>query len=193
MFPRLCCLSEFCNFVGMLETMIRDRLVSRINDSTIQKRLLAKPGLTYDKAVELWLNMEMAARNMKELKVKLEPSGDSNAGLTSTQQDVHRVTNPTASGSPKSTVTGGSNVTCYRCGKGGHTVLKCRVDKSVVCHDCGKSRHLLRACRSKQKIAPRTVRCKTWIVCQIQSEQEQSHSGGSTLSLVTDLEHLPLG
>ena len=165
------CLSEYCNFGGTLEVMIRDRLVCGINDSTIQKRLLAEPGLTYDKAVELSLSMEMAAKNLKELKVKSEPSGDAN--FNPTQQDVHRLTSQTATG---------STVTCYRCGKRGHTVLKCRVNKSVVCHHCGKSGHLQKACRSKQKGTQLgTGKCKARTVCQVQGEQEQSDSGDSTL------------
>jgi hypothetical protein len=45
-------LSEFCNG-DTLEVMIRDRLVCGINDTAMQKRLLAEPGLTYAKAVEL--------------------------------------------------------------------------------------------------------------------------------------------
>ena len=39
-------LTEFCNFGASLEEMIRDRLVCGINDSSLQKRLLAEPDLT---------------------------------------------------------------------------------------------------------------------------------------------------
>ena len=42
-------------------------------------------------------------------------------------------------------------LTCYRCGKRGHAVASCRVDKGVTCHRCGKAGHLQRACRGKAK------------------------------------------
>ena len=65
-------LSEFCNFGDTLEVMIRDRLVCGINDGAIQKRLLAEPNLTYEKAVEVAQTAEAAAQSMRELRVKSE-------------------------------------------------------------------------------------------------------------------------
>ena len=44
--------------------MIRDRLVCGVNDVAIQKRLLAEPTLAYEKAVELALSAETAARSV---------------------------------------------------------------------------------------------------------------------------------
>ena len=67
--PELRSLSEFCNFGGTLEVMIRDRLVCGINDGAIQKRLLAEPKLTYAKAVEI-------AQSIRELRVKHRPAVD---------------------------------------------------------------------------------------------------------------------
>ena len=47
-------LSEYCNFGESLEeSLLRDRLVCRISNHQIQKRLLAEPDLKYQKAVEL--------------------------------------------------------------------------------------------------------------------------------------------
>ena len=39
-------LAEFCNFRASLEVMLRDRLVCRIQNTPIQKRLLAEKTLT---------------------------------------------------------------------------------------------------------------------------------------------------
>ena len=47
-----------------------------INDDTIQKRLLAEPRLTYEKTVELSLSLEMAAQNVRDLKIRQEGSGN---------------------------------------------------------------------------------------------------------------------
>ena len=132
-------LSEYCNFGGTLDDMIRDRLVCGVNDSAIQKRLLAEPGLTYEKAVELALSAETAAQSVRELRAK--PEG----GLFShsTPQEVHRTNTSTASpsqGPPTS-------LTCYRCGRKGHTASRCKVNKDVVCHCCQKRGHFQRACK----------------------------------------------
>jgi len=103
-------LSEYCNFGGTLDNMIRDHLVCGVNDSAIQKCLLAESGLTYEKAVELALSAETAAQNVRELRAK--PKG----GLFShsTPQEVHRTSTSNASpsqGPPK------TSLTCYRCGR----------------------------------------------------------------------------
>ena len=42
-------------------------------------------------------------------------------------------------------------LTCYHCGKTGHTVPSCRVSRLIVCHQCGKHGHLQRACKSQPK------------------------------------------
>jgi len=43
-------IAALCNFEETLEAMLRDRIVCGINDSAIQKQLLAEPKLTYQKA-----------------------------------------------------------------------------------------------------------------------------------------------
>ena len=102
----VCCLSEFCEFGDTQQDMIRDRLVYGINDSSIiQKRLLAEPKLpykkavelslvelklSYKKAVELSLSMEIAAKSMRELRVKQE----GHVSQHRIQQGVHQVVNP---------------------------------------------------------------------------------------------------
>ena len=108
-------LSEYCNFGATLDDMLRDRLVCGVNDRAIQKQLLSQPDLTYKKAVELALAAETAAQSMRELATKPEsdPSGRQNP------QEVHKTTS-TSSASPA----GHSSeirLTCFRCGRKGHT------------------------------------------------------------------------
>ena len=80
-------LSEFCNFGDTLDVMIRDRLVCEINDVTIQKRLLAEPGLTYKKAVKIAQAAETAAQSLKELRGK--PDSSTSLSHSSQQESVH--------------------------------------------------------------------------------------------------------
>jgi hypothetical protein len=75
------------------------------------------------------------------------------------------------------------DVMCYRCGKPGHCVPKCRVSKEVTCHQCGKTGHLQRACQSGKQ-------SKKWqsnsdSVCHVEEEFDESqvpifHVGSST-------------
>ena len=44
-------LAEFCNYGPNLEEILRDRIVCGISNDTIQRRLLAEPGLTFKKAL----------------------------------------------------------------------------------------------------------------------------------------------
>lgn len=56
-------LSEHCNFVAELENMLRDRIVCGINSTDVQTRLLEKPDLTFDEAVQTALAMEAAKKD----------------------------------------------------------------------------------------------------------------------------------
>ncbi|CAC5419124.1 unnamed protein product [Mytilus coruscus] len=93
--------------------MLRDRLVCGIKEDRIQRRLLAEPGLTFKKAMEVATAMEMAAKNAHDLQVQ-EP------------KQVHKVTI--------------RNEECYRCG-GSHNATDCKW-KDAKCYVCDKKGHL---------------------------------------------------
>ena len=61
-------MAQTCQFGMTLETMIRDRLVCRVNNDLIQRRLLSETSLDLKKALELALGMETAAKNVRELQ-----------------------------------------------------------------------------------------------------------------------------
>lgn len=122
-------LAEFCNFGASLEEMLRDRMVCGINDSAIQRRLLAEVPLSFDKALKLAQGMETAAQNVKELQ-------GSTASIPS--KEVHKVTPHYKGKQPKGKV---DHAACFRCGKPGHMAAKCWY-KDAQCHSCGKTGHL---------------------------------------------------
>ena len=64
--------------------MLRDRIVCRINDDVIQRRLLSEKDLTYKKALEIAQGMESAAQDVKELRP---------TEVVLTSLPVHHVTN----------------------------------------------------------------------------------------------------
>ena len=158
-------LSEFCNFGEVLEDMIRDRLVCGIRDDAIQKRLLSESKLTYDKAVEIALNQEQAAQNMRELKFKRDSAAPTDYGP---RQEVYKVAGSSAQ----------SDLTCFRCGKKGHVAVKCRVSKTVVCRQCGKRGHLQKACRSSRKVSGES---KPKSVMRIEEEDSEAETGDSAI------------
>ena len=76
--------SEFCNFGGTLEDMLRDQIVWGINNDAIQQQLLQEAKLTLKRTVELAQDLETAAQNAKTLKTstpeqaKAEPESSVN-------------------------------------------------------------------------------------------------------------------
>ena len=70
---RLRKLYAVCAFGGMLQEMIRDRLVCGIDSEVIQGKILAETKLLLDKAVEMDVAMETAETNAQELKQSLQP------------------------------------------------------------------------------------------------------------------------
>lgn len=49
-----------CKFGDSLDEMLRDRIVCGVNDSRIQRRLLAEPNLTFTKVLEVAQALELA-------------------------------------------------------------------------------------------------------------------------------------
>ena len=138
-------LAEFCNFGGALEDMLRDRIVCGINDTAIQRRLLAEAKLSFAKAIELAQGMETAAQNVKQLQSTGHKQEVPGATGTTRTQGVYKVTHPHPDQRKPD-----KGVNCYRCGKAGHSAAKCRF-KDVQCHYCGKTGHIKVACRMRQK------------------------------------------
>ena len=61
-------LAKYCNFGGSLENMLRDRLVSGVNNEKIQRRLLYEGELTFKKAFEIALSLKTTAQHMADLQ-----------------------------------------------------------------------------------------------------------------------------
>ena len=76
-------LSATCEFGGFLEEALRDQFVCGLHQEAIQKKLLAVRDLNFNKACDIALAMEMAAKNTLELSGKPEQG---------TSAEVHKVT-----------------------------------------------------------------------------------------------------
>ena len=71
-------LAEFCEFGDSLEDMLRDRLVCRISDKRIQRRLLGEADLTHQKTYDLATVMESTQKESDDLQ---QPTSQSAATL----------------------------------------------------------------------------------------------------------------
>ena len=60
-------LSEYCEFGGSLDEMLRDRLVCGLRDVRVQRRLFAEPKLTFTKAFELAQAAELAEKSSHDI------------------------------------------------------------------------------------------------------------------------------
>ena len=137
-------LAEHCAFGNMLDEMLRDRVVCGINNSAIQKRLLAEPELTLTKAVAVAQATEIADTGVKELQ---SCTARVSSVFTKEDRSIHKFTHtPTA----KFTDNAHKVKECYRCGAK-HNPDQCRF-KSEKCHACGKQGHIAKVCRSKKKV-----------------------------------------
>ncbi|XP_065891709.1 uncharacterized protein [Dysidea avara] len=61
-------LAEHCQYATNLNNMLQDRLVCGVEDSRIQRQLLAEPELTFDKAFEIAMASESAEKDVKDLQ-----------------------------------------------------------------------------------------------------------------------------
>ena len=162
-------IAAWYNFGQTLEAMLQDRIVCGINNSKIQKRLLAESKLTYQQALDLTQGLETAAKNVKELR----PPHSHNAGPKA--EEVLKVTS--TSGKTNDGVTSGcptkTEVSCYRCGKPGHLASRCKVSRSIICHGCGKRGHLKKACKGRGRHAG-TRTCATLYVMSVRKHRPQT-------------------
>ena len=99
----------------------------RVNDTRIQKRLLAETDLPFKKAFEIAQAIEMAEKDTKDL---VAAQG---------QSSVNRIQK---AGTTRHKI-------CYRC-KRQHDPATCKF-REATCHGCGKVGHILKACTNKKR------------------------------------------
>ena len=90
--------TEYCEFGATLDEMLRDRLVCGVQDIRIQRRLLAEPKLSLQRALDLALAIAAAEKDASKIQKE-----DSQEGAT----PLNKV--DTKDGK-------GSEINCYRCG-----------------------------------------------------------------------------
>ena len=129
--------------------MLRDRIVCGINDTQIQKCLLAEKNPTYAKAKEIALALESAVQGTMDIQT---PSSDTVYKVTEKRQN---------------------SIKYYRCGKTNHKAPHCQ-HKDTVCNKCNKTDHLAKICQSKKDAPTNSERqLSTHVVTEQSSVEER--------------------
>ena len=119
-------IAEYCKFGSTFNLMLHDNLVCGIQDDATQCRLLAEPDLTFAKPLQNAQVMEVALKDVKELRFESrhQPS-----------MDVHKVL-PDRGGmkgkAEEQFRKKGMPSTCGRCGKPGHSPVTCSLQKQTT-------------------------------------------------------------
>jgi len=117
--------------------MLHDRLICGINNNQMQRRFLAEPKLSFEKAYELVKAMKTSDHDMKELQgppsIMVNKLNKATAAATRTRPANHRI------------IRGNF----YQCG-GKHCAMKCKFCQ-VEYWLCKKIGHIEKVCHSKLK------------------------------------------
>ena len=151
-------LTEDCNFCeNCLPDLLRDRLVVGINDETIQKRLLSESTLDFQKAKDIAVGMDSAAKNARDITRSVTSTLQAEKPQEASVHHLKSKSKPfKAKGQvqPKKTLQPSYEKRsykkqCYRC-NGYHDPDKCKF-KGATCHFCKKVGHISPACKAKSK------------------------------------------
>ena len=128
-------LSIHCGYEGdALTENLRDRFIVGLSKNNIQKKLLSKDNLTFDRAVEIATGFEQAHSETEKL--------NASEGVCA-MKSSHR------SLKPKDRYTG-SRPKCRRCDGSNHDSSSCRYI-NTRCNFCSLTGHIERACLKKKK------------------------------------------
>ena len=121
-------LPEHCDYGNTLESMLRDRLVCGNRNNRVQRRLLAEPNLTFQKAFDIAQVhvAELASKSARDLQWSRE----------GVEAEAVKVMNSRA-----------DKPSCHCC-NGQNRPGDCQF-KAAECYKCGKKGHVARACRSR--------------------------------------------
>ena len=122
---------------NQLNKRLRNRLVVGVKEDAIRNRLLAEHDLSWKRACEIAIQMDMARYGSKLIHAQ----SSVNAVKQHKSQQQHRFVKP------KSASHIDSDQKCYRC-HGKHTADACRF-KNAKCFNCNKIGHISKACRNK--------------------------------------------
>ena len=138
-------LSIHCKFGSYLQTALRNQFVFGLRSSKIQARLLESSDLTFDKAIETAVSMEMTAKDSAELHHRSDSRSTTIHAVRSnfSQKKLHNTVND-------SNVFNKKKLYCYRCGSVDHLANACS-KRDMICKFCKKKGHIASVCLKEKK------------------------------------------
>ena len=134
-------LAENCEFGGMKDELIRDRLVVGIWDSALSKRLQLESELTLDKAKQFIRQRESVKTQqglLRQPQIKQESNSLDAVKQSSTRRKLPAI--PQAVAKPMFN-------NCRRCGAGAHPRQSCPA-RDATCYRCNRRGHFSSQCLS---------------------------------------------
>ena len=138
-------LASTCDFGSFLSESLRDRFVCGLRDRAIQKKLLSVVDLTFKRASELALAMEIADKNTQEFK-PFSGSEVKNVSRETARKGRGQFSDRTKFQGFQ-TGTKSKGLKCFRCA-GSHAPNLCKF-KEEKCYNCSKKGHIAKVCRAK--------------------------------------------
>ncbi len=141
-----------CEFGQFLNDALRDQFVCGLTGEQYHNRLLSEKDLTFTKACDIALALELAYRDTKELREHTEkPKGAVNKVFNSSSDRRHYKKGQSSRYNQQDNSRGKHRSSdkrqrCYRCGKDNHQPTECYY-RAETCHGCGKVGHLKRVCK----------------------------------------------
>ena len=144
-------LASTCDFGQFLNDALRDKFVCGLLGERYHKRLLSEKELTFQKACEITLALELAYKDTKELREHAEkPKGAVNKVFNTSSERRNHMKGQSSRYDRQDDSRGKQRVSekwqCYRCGKDNHQPTECHY-RTETCHGCGKVGHLKRVCK----------------------------------------------
>ena len=144
-------LVETCDYKGLKEEMLRDRLVVGIKDLKMPETLQLDAGLTLESAKKKIRQKEAVHQQGKELQAADKPTGQASLQAVKGRPLSRRggaCGKKEERSHPSSGPQRGDNKPqqqCTRCGGGPHPLHKCYA-RTAVCNRCSKKGHYSRQC-----------------------------------------------
>lgn len=174
-------LSDGCNFKE-LENMLRDRLVVGCLDINVQRKLLGTSQLTFEKAVNIAIAMEVAKRDVEQIR-KIGNPQDDPTSVHKLQRKAPEPQTRTSARAYKPNDDCSTPKRCWRCG-GSHEPVTCKF-RDEQCYKCSKIGHTKSQCEKVKAYQQKYYQKKRQF-----SKKAHHLDDGESDSSVGEMDHL---